>query len=109
MGGKGSLHFLNSGSQVTLICQSYFESEILPHNVPSSREKAEAHELFQLTATNNGKLPMSMYVKLDLDFLGIMVLIVGVLIIQRSNELLDRCHKTKLPGIIGWNLKKLDY
>ena len=56
---------LDYGSQVTLICQSYFELEILPHIRVSSGEKAEAHQLFQLTAANNGKPPMSMYVELD--------------------------------------------
>ena len=49
---------LDSGSQVTLICQSFFEQEILPHIRLSDREKAEAHQLFQLTAANNGKLPI---------------------------------------------------
>ena len=53
---------LDSGSQVTLICQSFFEQEILPHIKPADGEKANAHQLFQLTAANNGKLPVSMYV-----------------------------------------------
>ena len=69
---------LDSGSQVTLICQSFFEQEILPHIKPSDGEKANAHQLFQLTAGNNGKLPISMYVELDLNFLGIVVPKVGV-------------------------------
>ena len=98
---------LDSGSHVTLICQNFFEQEILPHIEPSDGEKAEAHQLFQLTAANNRKLPVSMYVELDLNFLGIVVPKVGVLITQESNELLDTCHKTKLPGMIGWNLIKL--
>ena len=34
---------------------------------------------------------------------------VGVLITQEHNELLDTCHRTKLPGVIGWNLIKLAY
>ena len=59
---------LDSGSQVTLICQSFFEQEILPHIEPSGGEKAKAHQLFQLTAANDGKLPVSMYVELDLNF-----------------------------------------
>ena len=100
---------LDSGSQVTLICQSFFEQEILPHIKPSDGEKAKAHQLFQLTAANNGKLPISMYVELDLDFLGIVVPKVGVLITQEPNELLESCHKTKLPGVVGWNLIKLAY
>ena len=53
--------------------------------------------------------PISMYVELDLDFLGIVVPKVGVLITQEPNELLDTCHKTKLPGVVDWNLIKLAY
>ena len=75
---------LDSGSQVNLICQSFFKQEILPHIKPSDREKAKAHQLFQLTAANNGKLPVSMYVELDLDFLGIVVPKVGVPVYQRA-------------------------
>ena len=100
---------LDSGSQVTLIHQSFFEQEILPHIKPSDGEKANAHQLFQLTAANNGKLPISMYVELDLNFLGIVVPKVGVLITQEPNELLESRHKTKLPGMVGWNLIKLAY
>ena len=100
---------LDSGSQVTLINQSFFEQEILPHNKTSDGEKAKAHQLFQLTAANNGKLPISMYVKLDLDFLGIVVPKVGVLVTKEPNELLETCHKTKLSGMVGWNLIKLAY
>ena len=51
------------------------------------------HQLFQLTAVNNGKLPISMYVELDLDFLGIVVPKGGDLITQELNEFLDTCHK----------------
>ena len=47
---------------------------------------------------------MSMYVELDLDFLWVIVPKVGVLITQEPNELLDDYHKTKLPGVISWNL-----
>ena len=61
---------LDSGSQVTLIRQSFFEQEILPHIKPADGEKANAHQLFQLTAANDGKLLISMYVELDLDFFG---------------------------------------
>ena len=100
---------LDSGSQVTLICHSFFEQEILPHIKPADGEKVKAHQLFQLTAANNGKLPVSMYVELDLDFLGIVVPKVGVLITEELNELLETCHKTKLPGVVGWNLIKLAY
>ena len=100
-GRKKIPSLLDYGSQVTLIHQSFFEQEILHHIEPSNGEKAKAHQLFQLTAANNGKLPISMYVELDLDFLGIIVPKVGVLITQEPNELLESCHKTKLPGMVG--------
>ena len=32
---------LDSGSQVTLICQSFFKQEILPHIEPTDGEKAK--------------------------------------------------------------------
>ena len=102
-GRKRIPSLLDPGSQVTLICQSFCKQEILPHMQPSDGGKAEAHQLFQLTAANHEKLPISMYVELDLDFLGIVVPKVGVLNTQEPNELLDTCHKTKLPGMIGWN------
>ena len=86
-----------------------FEQEILPHIRPSDGEKVEVHQLFQLTAANNGKFPVFMYVELDLDFLGIAVPKVGILIAQEPNELLDTCHKTYLSGMVDWNLIKLAY
>ena len=108
-GRKRIPSLLYCGSQLTLICQSFLEQEILPHIRPSDGGKTEVHQLFQLTAANNGKLPISLYVELDLDFLGIFVPKVGVPITQVPNELLDTCYKTKLPGVIGWNLVKLAY
>ena len=88
-GRKRIPSLLDSGSQVILICQHYFESEILPHIGPSCGEKTDAHQLFQLTAGNKGRFPVSMYVKLDLDFLEVIVPNTGVLITQESNKLLD--------------------
>ena len=106
-GRKRILSLFDSSSQVTLICHTFFEQEILPHIEPTDGEKVKAHQLFQLTAANNGKLPVSMYVELDLDFLGIVVPKAGVLITQEPSELLKTCHKTKLPGVVAWNLIKL--
>ena len=62
--------------------RSFFEQEILPHIKPADGDKAKAHQLFQLTAANNGKLLVSMYVELNLNFLGIVVPKVGVLITE---------------------------
>ena len=39
-GRKRIPSLLDSGSQVALTCQSYFEKESLPHITPSGKEKA---------------------------------------------------------------------
>ena len=54
-------------------------------------------------------MPIRMYTKLDLTFLGLKVPKVGVLIVEEQNQVLDKKHQTRLPGIIGWNLIRLSY
>ena len=72
-------------------------------------EKAKAHQLFHLTVANNGQLPVKMYTELDINFLGLKVPNVGVLIVDDPTQVLDKKHQTKLPGIVGWNLIRLSY
>ena len=108
VGGKGSLHC----DTLAVTSLSYARATLRGRSCPTLYHqvgKADAHQLFQLTDASNGKLPMSMYMELVLYFLGIMVPKVGVQITQEPKELLDECHKNKLPGIIGWNFIKLAY
>ena len=100
---------LDSSSEVTLLWQSYFDHHILPKIKPATGEKANAYCLFKLTVANGGKMPIKMYTKLDLTFLGLKVLKVGILIAEEPNQVLDKKHQTRLPGIIGWNLIWLSY
>ena len=93
---------------VTLLRQCYFEKHLPKIQVVTS-EKAEAHQLFHLTITNDGQLPVKMYTELDINFLGLKVPNVGVLIIDDPSQVLDRKHQSKLPGIVGWNLIQLSY
>ena len=72
-------------------------------------EKAKAHQLFHLTVANDGQLPVKMYTELDINFLGLKVPNVGVLIVDDPSQVLDKKHQTKLPGIVGWNLIWLSY
>ena len=72
---------LDSGSEVTLLRQSYFEKH-LPKIQVATSEKAHAHQLFHLTVTNDGQLPVKMYTELDINLLGLKVLNVGVLIVE---------------------------
>ena len=100
---------LDSGIEVTLLQQSYFDQHILPKIKLATGEKADAHCLFKLTVANDGQMPIKMYTELDLTFLGLKVLKVGVLIAEEPNQVLDKKHQTRLPGIIGWNLIWLSY
>ena len=72
-------------------------------------EKANAHQLFHLTVTNDGQLPVKMYTELDINFLGLKVPNVGILIIEDLSQVLDEKHQSKLPGIVGWNPIWLSY
>ena len=100
---------LDSGSDVMLLRQSYFEKHLLPKIQGVTGEKAEAHQLFHLMVTNDGQLPVKMYTELDINFLGLKVPNVGILIIEDPSEVLDKKHQSKLPGIVGWNLIWLSY
>ena len=65
--------------------------------------------MFNLTNANGGAIPSSRYVELDVECLGLQVPRVRFLITQNPNKVLDPDHKTRLPGIVGWNLVKLAY
>ena len=100
---------LDSGSDVMLLRQAYFEKHLQPKIQEVTGEKAKVHQLFHLTVTNKGQLPVKMYTGLDINFLGLKVPNVGVLIVDDPTQVLDKKHQTKLPGIVGWNLIQLSY
>ena len=100
---------LDSGSEVTLLQQLHFDQHILPKIKLATGEKADAHCLFKLTVANDGQMSIKMYTKLDLTFLGLKVPKVGVLIAEEPNQVLDKKHQTRSPGIIGSNLIWLYY
>ena len=75
----------------------------------ATNKKAEAHQLFHLTVANGGQLPVKLYTELDIMFLGLKVLNVGILVVEDPSQVLDKTHQSKLPGIVGWNLVQLSY
>ena len=92
---------LNSGSEVMLLRQSYFEEHLLSKIKSVTGEKAKALMLFKLTVTNGGQLLIKMYTTLDITFLGLKVPNVGMLIVEDPTKVLDRKHQSKLPGLVG--------
>ena len=87
----------------------YFNQHILQKIKLATGEKADAHNLFKLMVANDGQMPIKMYTELDLTFLGLKVPKVGILIAEEPNQVLDKKHQTRLPGIVGWNLIQLSY
>ena len=49
---------LDSGSEVSLIHSSHFKEHLLPKMETPTGDKLDAHILFNLTAENDGQLPM---------------------------------------------------
>ena len=100
---------LDLGSDVMLLRQSYFDQLLLLKIKVATSEKAKAHQLLNLIVTNDGQLPVKMYTELDITFLGLKVMNVGVLVVEDPSQVPDKKHQSKLPGIVGWNLVQLSY
>ena len=90
---------LDSCSNMILLRQSYFKQHLL-----LKIKKADTCILFNLTVTNDGQLPIKMYAQLNITFLGLKVLNVGLLIIDNPSQVLEKKHQSKLPCFVGWNL-----
>ena len=71
----------------------YFKQHLLPKIKPVTSEKADAHTLFNLMVANDGQLPIKMYTKLDIIFLGLKEPNVGMLIIDDQSHVLDMKHQ----------------
>ena len=85
---------------MTNILDRYFRQQL----GPAEGAVAEAHNLFDLKSANGGGIPLSRYVELDVEFLGLKVPRVGFLITQNLNEVFNPEHKTRLPSIVGLEL-----
>ena len=58
---------------------------------------------------NGGDIPITRYFEKDIAFLGLRVPRVRFLVVKDPSALLKTKKKTKLPGIIRWNLVKLAF
>ena len=107
--GKRLASLLDSGSMVSLVQQCYFDQNIKPKLGPTRGPEANLHNLFDLKGANGGDIPITKYFEMDVTLLGLRVPKVGFLVVKDPSNLLQTNKKTKLPGIIGWNLIKLSY
>ena len=95
---------LDSGSDVTPIQQSYYDENLMHLVRAYSVEKSGVHTLFNLTVANDEQMPITKYVELDLNFMGLILPRVGILVTRDPNQFLDPKHQTRLPGVVGRNL-----
>ena len=107
--GKRLASQLDSGSMVSLVQQSYFDQNIKPKLGPARGPETNLHNLFDLKGANGGDIPITKYIEMDVTFLGCRMQKVGFLVVKDPIDLLQTKKKTKLPGIISWNLIKLAY
>ena len=73
------------------------------------KSKGKCHSLCHLTIANDWQLPVKIYIKLDINFLGLKMSNACFLILEEPNIVLDKKHQTKIPGIICWNVIWLSY
>ena len=105
--GESVPSLLDSGSMVTLMQQDHFNRYFRLQLGPAEGLVADAYHLFNLTSASGVAIPLSKYVELDVEFLGLHVPRVGFLITQNPNKVLDPDHRTRLLRIVGWSLVKL--
>ena len=107
--GESVPSLLDSSCMVSLMWQDHFNRYFRLQLGPVEGSVADSHHLLNLTSASGGAIPLSRYVELDVEFLGLHVPRVGLLITQNPNKVLDPDHRTRLPGIVGWKLVKLAY
>ena len=96
---------LNFGSVVTLINESFFQSNLAQSITPMTGDKVNAHQLFNLKGVENGQVPLSKYFEMDVEIRRFKIPQVGFLVKRDKAPLVDsKGKKTKLPAIAGCNL-----
>ena len=99
----------DSGSRARTMWQTYFNRYFRLQPGSAEGVMAEAHNLFDLKSANHGSIPLSRYVELNVEPLGLKVPRDRSLINQNPNEVLDPEPKIRLPSIVGWNFMRLAY
>ena len=107
--GKSMALLLDSGGMVSLVQQSYFDQNSKPKQGPTRGPEANLHNLFDLKGAHEDDIPITKYFEMDVSFLGLRVPKVEFPILKDPSDLLQTKKKTKLPGIIRWNLIKMAY
>ena len=80
--------------------EDYFNGKFRLQLGPAEGSVADNHHMFNFTNASGGDIPLSWYIELDVEFLGLQVLRVRFLITWNPNKVLDPEHKTRLTGMV---------
>ena len=106
--GKSTRSLLDSGSEVTLINESYYKEHIEHQLLPSSGSYNNSHNLFSLQGIEEGHVPLSKHFECDIEMGGQLVHCVGVLLKKDKIHLVDsKGQKAKTPALLGSNLIRI--
>ena len=78
--GKPTRSLLDSGSEVTLVNESYYREHIEHRLLPSSGSYNNSHNLFSLRGVEEGHVPLSKHFECDIEVGGQLVHCVGILV-----------------------------
>ena len=87
--GKPTRSVLDSGSEVTLVNESYYKEHIEHRLLPSSGSYNNSHNLFSLRGIEEGHVPLSKHFECDIEVGGQLVHRVGILVKKDKIALVD--------------------
>ena len=106
--GKPTRSLLDSGSEVTLVNESYYREHIEHRLVPSSGSYNNSHNLFSLRGVEEGHIPLSKHFECDIEVGGQLVHRVGILVKKDKIPLVhSKGRKAKTPALLGSNLIRI--
>ena len=103
--GKPTRSLLDSGSEVTLVNESYYKEHIEHRLVLSSGSYNNSHNLYSLQGIEEGHIPLSKHFECDIEVGGQVVHCFGILVKKDKIPLVDsKGRKAKTPALLGSNL-----
>ena len=106
--GKPTRSLLDSGSEVTLVNESYYKEHIEHRLLPSSGLYNNSHNLFSLRGIEEGHVPLPKHFECDIEVGGQLVHRIGILVKKDKIPLVDsKGRKAKIPALLGSNLIRI--
>ena len=106
--GKPMRSLLDSGSEVTLINESYYKEHIEHQLLPLSGSYNNLHNLFSLRGMEEDQVPLSKHFECDIEVGGQLVHCIGILVKKDKIPLVDsKGQKAKTPALLGSNLIRI--